>query len=249
MPAPDLSTIDPALASLVASPPTLALLRELHIAALSEPPYLSPDSQPESVALERFVALEPDKAALVYLLLRASGARHVVEAGTSFGVSTIYLALAVGQNGGGKVIATENESVKAARAKEHWRRAGPEVEQWIDLREGDIRETLKVDLPETVDALLLDSECYSWSSCDPRKRRGLSYHRTVWTPLAMPALTLVKPHLRVGALVIADNVISSASGYKDLFEYLDDPKNGFRTTTAPYAGGLLVAVYVGNGSA
>ncbi len=75
-------------------------------------------------------------------------------------MSTIYLALAVGQNGGGKVIATENESVKAARAKGHWRRAGAEVEQWIELREGDLRETLKVDLPQTVDALLLDSECF-----------------------------------------------------------------------------------------
>ncbi len=64
----------------------------------------------------------------------------------------------------------------------------------------------------------------------------LSYHLTVWTPLALPALTLVKPHLRVGALVIVDNVISSASGYKDLFEYLDDPKNGFRTTTRPIRG-------------
>lgn len=161
MPTPDLSTIDQALASVVAAPSTLALLRELHTVALSEPAYVSTDEQPASAALDRFVALEPDKAALVYLLLRASGARHVVEAGTSFGVSTIYLALAVGQNGGGKVIATENEPTKAARAREHWHRAGADVGRWIELREGDIRETLKADLPEQVDALLLDSQCFS----------------------------------------------------------------------------------------
>ncbi|KJA13508.1 hypothetical protein HYPSUDRAFT_151535 [Hypholoma sublateritium FD-334 SS-4] len=225
MPTPDLSTIDPALASVVAAPSTLALLRELHTAALSEPAYVSTDEQPASVALDRFVALEPDKAALVYLLLRASGARHVVEAGTSFGVSTIYLALAVGQNGGGKVIATENEPTKAAGAREHWRRAGADVERWIELREGDIRETLKADLPKQVDALLLD----------------------IWTFLALPTLALVKPRLRVGALIVVDNVIAGAAGYKDLFEYLDDPKNGFRSTTAPYPGGLRVAVYVGEG--
>lgn len=64
----------------------------------------------------------------------------------------------------------------------------------------------------------------------------------------MPTLALVKPRLRVGALVIVDCVIAGAAGYKDLLEYLDDPKNGFRSTTAPYPGGLRVAVYVGDGS-
>ena len=48
--------------------------------------------------LERFVALELDKSELVDLLARAQQTRVIVEAGTSYGVSTIYLALAVGQN-------------------------------------------------------------------------------------------------------------------------------------------------------
>lgn len=155
--------LDKHLASLKATPETLAVLKDLHIQALTEPPYVSTDSQPVSVALDRFVALEPDKCALVYLLLRSIGARFVVEAGTSFGVSTIWLALAVGQNSTaqrskGKVIATENEPTKAKRAREHWKKAGAEVEQWIELREGDLRETLKSDLPEQVDFLLLDSK-------------------------------------------------------------------------------------------
>lgn len=159
----DLSVIDKNLSAIPASSTTLDLLRDLHTQALTEPPYISTDSQPALVALERFVALEPDKCSLVYLLLRSSRAKYVVEAGTSFGVSTIYLALAVGANlqlhgGGGKVIATENEAVKAERAREHWKRAGAEVEPWIELREGDIRETLKKDLPEQIDFLLLDSE-------------------------------------------------------------------------------------------
>ncbi|KAK9422252.1 putative O-methyltransferase [Seiridium unicorne] len=94
----DLKTLDKALASVVATPDTLELLRKLHIEALNEPPYVSTDDQPASAALDRFVALEPDKCALVYLLLRPTGARFVVEAETSFGVSTIYLALAVGRN-------------------------------------------------------------------------------------------------------------------------------------------------------
>ena len=65
---------------------------------------------------DKFIALEEDKALFVYHLLRATGALNVVEAGTSYGVSTIYLATAVGQNatdvgknpGEAKVIATEH---------------------------------------------------------------------------------------------------------------------------------------------
>lgn len=125
---------------------------------------------------DKFVALEPDKCQLVYLIARSMGARNIVEAGTSFGVSTIYLALAVGQNVEtanaqlaaatprvhGKVIATEKEPTKAERAKKHWSEAGEEVEPWIELRLGDLTETLKVDegMPETVDLLLLDSEFF-----------------------------------------------------------------------------------------
>ncbi|KAJ0335608.1 hypothetical protein KNSL1_013552, partial [Colletotrichum chrysophilum] len=212
-----------------ASPTTIDLLRDLHTQALTEPPYVSTDNQPASVALDRFVALEPDKCALVYLLLRAAGARYVLEAGTSFGVSTIWLALAVGQNAGlqnsdGIVIATENEPTKASRAREHWKRAGRDVEKWIRLKEGDLRETLKTDVPEQIDFLLLD----------------------IWSALALPTLKVIKTRLKPGALIVADNVVSSKDGYADLIAYLDDPRNRFKTTTAPYSGGLLVAVYTGN---
>ncbi|KAK3942657.1 hypothetical protein QBC46DRAFT_379621 [Diplogelasinospora grovesii] len=156
-----------------ASPRVLALLDNLHAQAAAEEPFVSADD-PHNTAIDRFVGLEPDKCAFVYLLLRASGARYVVEAGTSFGLSTIYLALAVGQNTSsitststsgpdeqarrGKVIATELEPSKAARAREHWKLAGPEVEPYIELREGDLRRTLAKDLPDQIDFLLLDSK-------------------------------------------------------------------------------------------
>ncbi|KAI8283501.1 hypothetical protein K4K56_010676 [Colletotrichum sp. SAR 10_98] len=225
----DIASLNRHLDSLQASPTTIDLLRDLHTQALTEPPYVSTDNQPVSVALDRFVALEPDKCALVYLLLRAAGARYVVEAGTSFGVSTIWLALAVGQNAGlqnsdGIVIATENEPTKASRAREHWKRAGRDVEKWIYLKEGDLRETLKTDVPEQIDFLLLD----------------------IWSALALPTLKVIKTRLKPGALIVADNVVSSKDGYADLIAYLDDPRNRFKTTTAPYSGGLLVAIYTGN---
>lgn len=158
----DYSVLDKALTSVQASTATLQFLRDLHGQALAEEPFVS-TANPIIAAVDKFVALDPDKCALVYLLLRSSGARFVVEAGTSFGVSTIYLALAVGQNAtlqgaAGKVIATENEAHKASKARENWKAAGSEVEPWIELKEGDLQETLKTDLPEQVDFVLLDSK-------------------------------------------------------------------------------------------
>ncbi|CAF3541885.1 hypothetical protein SNK04_010117 [Fusarium graminearum] len=223
---PDYSVIETTLASIAASLPTIELLRDLHKQALHEPAYVSTDG-PASTALDKFVALDPDKCAFVYLLLRSMKARFVVEAGTSFGVSTIYLALAVAQNSGsqsGKVIATENEPTKAVRARENWGRAGDNIEKFIELREGDLRETLKTGLPEQVDFLLLD----------------------IWTPLALPTLKLVQPRMQPGATVVADNTDAAKSGYKELMAYLEDGANGFKISTVPYSGGLLVAVYVGN---
>ncbi|EXM32179.1 hypothetical protein RAB80_008514 [Fusarium oxysporum f. sp. vasinfectum] len=223
---PDYASIETTLASIAASSQTIELLRDLHKQALDEPPYVSTDG-PASTALDKFVALDPDKCAYVYLLLRSMKARFVVEAGTSFGVSTIYLALAVSQNAGsqpGKVIATENEPTKALKARKYWSQAGDDIEKFIELREGDLRETLKTDLPEQVDFLLLD----------------------IWTPLALPTLKLVRPRMKPGATVVADNTEAAKAGYKDLMAYLEDTTNGFKLTTLPYSGGLLVAVYLGN---
>lgn len=130
-------------------------------------------SEADNHMRDKFVALEEDKCQLMYLLARSTGARNIVEAGTSFGVSTIYLALAVGQNVAaekaagrsvtGKVIGTEKEPTKADRARKHWGEAGEEVEPWIDLRVGDLLETLKVGegMPDEIDMLLLDSE-FKW---------------------------------------------------------------------------------------
>ena len=113
---------------------------------------------------DKFIALDADKAEFMYSLVRATGALNVVEAGTSYGVSTIYLALAVGQNakaagkqpGEAKVIGTEHWHEKAEQARKYWSEARETVEPWIELREGDITKTLQIDVP-TIDFVLFDS--------------------------------------------------------------------------------------------
>ena len=170
---------------------------------------------------DKLVALDREKAEFCYHVCRALRARRVVEAGTSFGVSTLFLAAAVRDNlrhdADGVVIATEYEPEKAAVARANFAAAG--LSHLIELREGDLRETL-VDVGGPVDFMLVD----------------------IWTPMARPALALVAPHLREGAVVICDNTTRFREAYRDYFEFVNDPQNGLRTMTLPFEGGLEFTV-------
>jgi predicted O-methyltransferase YrrM len=171
---------------------------------------------------DKLVALDRDKAEFCYQLCRASDARRVVEIGTSYGVSTLYLAAAVRDNvraggGHGAVIGTEYEPAKASAAQENFQQAG--LDPFIDLREGDLRETLKqIDGP--VDFMLVD----------------------IWIAMARLALELMAPRLKRGAIVICDNTEQYRAEYADYFAFLNDPAQGFRTTTLPFDGGLEFSV-------
>src|ERR1700688_4432370 len=70
--------------------------------------------QARAFLADKLVALDSDKAEFCYQLCRANNARRIVEIGTSYGVSTLYLAAAVRDNirasgGSGMVIGTEYE--------------------------------------------------------------------------------------------------------------------------------------------
>jgi len=177
------------------------------------------DADANRFMADKLVALEPVKAEFCHLVCRSLRATRVVEVGTSYGVSTLYLASAVRANGGGVVIATEYEPAKAASARETFAEAG--LADLIDLREGDLRETLKV-IEGPVDFVLMD----------------------IWTEMARPALELIAPHLRPGAVVVADNTAQFRHAYRHFFEFVDDPKNGLKTMTLPFDGGLEFIVKV-----
>jgi predicted O-methyltransferase YrrM len=91
---------------------------------------------------------------LLYMLARSSKARHIVEFGTSFGISTLHLAAALRDNGGGRLITSEFEPSKVAQARRHLAEGG--LADLVEIREGDALKTLAADLPETIDLLLLD---------------------------------------------------------------------------------------------
>lgn len=145
------------------------------------------------------LAVSRETGTLLYMLARAIRARSIVEFGTSFGISTLHLAAAVRDNGGGLLIGTEFEPSKVLRARENLRAAG--LSDLAEIREGDALQTLAHDLPDTIDLVLLDGA----------------------KALYPVILSLVEAHLRAGALVIADNadyspdylarVRSSTGGY------------------------------------
>ena len=54
----------------------------------------------------------------------------------------------------------------------------------------------------------------------------------------------ILPKMRHGAVVLTDNTISGAEGYKDLLTFLRAPENGFQNTTLPYTNGFEMSVYL-----
>src|SRR5580693_1126207 len=100
------------------------------------------------------LAVSRETGTLLYMLARATGARSIIEFGTSFGVSTLHLAAALKDNGGGRLIGTEFEPSKVDGARASIAAAG--LDDLVEIRAGDAVETLARDLPETVDLVLLD---------------------------------------------------------------------------------------------
>jgi predicted O-methyltransferase YrrM len=127
------------------------------------------------------LAVSPETGTLLYLLARSSKARSIIEFGTSFGISTLHLAAALRDNGGGRLISTEFEPSKIAAARANIAAGG--LSDLVEIREGDALETLARALPEQIDLVLLDGA----------------------KALYPPVLALLEARLRPGAMIVADN--------------------------------------------
>ena len=153
-----------------------------------------------------------------YLLCRGLRATRVVEFATSIGMSTLYFAAAMRDNGGGTVIGSELVPAKVAAARRNLAAAG--LAGYAELREGDGRRTLR-DLGGPVDFVLLDG----W----PLDERP---------SLARQVFEIVAPQLRIGGYVMNDNA------EPDFLELVRDPASGFLCVTLPLKGGTELCVKV-----
>ena len=139
---------------------------------------------------------------LLYMLARGCRARTIIEFGTSFGISTLHLAAALRDNGGGHLITSEFEPSKLERARRNLAAGG--VLDLVEIREGDALRTLGTDLPESIDLVLLDGA----------------------KALYPEILDLVENRLRPGALVVADNADYSP----DYLARVRSPARGYLST-------------------
>ncbi|MEH2180222.1 O-methyltransferase [Nostoc sp.] len=168
---------------------------------------------------DKYLSIERNQGNFLYLLARSINAKAIVEYGTSFGISTLYLATAIRDNGGGIVIGTEIVPEKVVEARKNIADAG--LETFVEICEGDALQTLKC-LNQTIDMVLIDG----------------------WAHLALDVLKLVDPFVRPGGIVVSDNIGTFKDDMKSYVEFLQDPVNGYRSTTLPLKDGTEFSVKV-----
>jgi len=130
---------------------------------------------------ELLLSVGREAGMLLYLLATGAQSKRILELGTSYGYSTVWLAAAA-RTTGGKVLSCELRDFKIEHARQALTRAG--LSSRVEFYAGDCLETLK-SMPGPFDFVLLD----------------------VWKDLYLPCFELVHPKLAPGALIIADNML------------------------------------------
>ena len=130
---------------------------------------------------------------LLYLLATGAQSRRILELGTSYGYSTVWLGAAARATGG-KVVSLELKEFKIEHARQALTRAG--LSTRVEFHAGDCLDTLK-SLTGPFDFVLLD----------------------VWKDLYLPCLELVHPKLAPGGIIAADNMVlpQSARPHADAY--------------------------------
>ncbi len=166
---------------------------------------------------EAYLAIDRPTGRFLYTLALAHASRTVVEFGTSFGISTIHLAAAVRDQGGGRVITAELVAAKVRQARANLAQAG--LDDLVDFREGDALQTL-ADIDGPIDLLFLDG----------------------WKGLYLPVLKLLESRLRPGAVVVADDLAIFPEQLRSYLEYVRHPDHGYASVEVPIGDGLELSV-------
>jgi predicted O-methyltransferase YrrM len=167
---------------------------------------------------DAYIPVTREQGKFLYLTARLIDARTIVEFGTSFGISALFLGAAARANGG-RFVGSEREPHKISAARANLAEAG--LDGVAEVRAGDALETL-ADLPAPIDLVLLDG----------------------WKDLYLPMLELLRPKLRRGAAVLADNIFTFPKELAPYVAFVRDPANGFESTTLPLGHGLEYSVVV-----
>lgn len=160
---------------------------------------------------QRMLNITRDTGEFLGVLVRATGAKRVLEVGTSNGYSTLWLAEAV-RDLGGKVMTLEQQESKRMLALANFERAG--LLSWIELVGGDAEATLEKLAPGSIDLLFLDADRSRYQGWWPQLQR------------------LLAPR----GLLVVDNALSHAHELADWREEVEaDPR--FATSLVPVGKG------------
>jgi len=162
-------------------------------------------SEDEAFYNDKYIPIVPAQGTFLYMQARAVNARQILEFGTSYGISTIYLGKAAKDNGG-KVVTTEYLPEKVRIAAENINKAG--LGSFVEILEGDARVTLK-DFKAEWDFVLLDG----------------------WPDLVFTIFKLIEPYLKKGAIIAVDDVAGFKPSMQDYLNYVRNPANGYVSTT------------------
>ena len=156
---------------------------------------------------------------LLNLLAKQACARSILEVGSSFGYSTVWLAEAA-RAVHGKVISLELRAAKTEYATTQLARAG--LAEFVEFRVGDALASL-AELPGPFDLVLID----------------------LWKNLYVPVFELLHPKLAPGALVVADNMIEPASArpHAHAYRHVVHAARDMSSVLLPVGNGIEVSRY------
>ncbi|MFC0708145.1 O-methyltransferase [Azorhizophilus paspali] len=162
-------------------------------------------------------AIGPETGQLLNILARSLGTPTILELGTSFGYSGIWLAEAA-RASGGRLVTMELHAYKSAHAREMAERAG--LADWIDFRVGDAVRMIE-ELPDKLDFVFVD----------------------LWKELYVPCLEAFYPKLNPGAILVADNMLRPVSEGAHAYGRAIRAKPGIDSVLLPVGNGIEVSRY------
>lgn len=165
----------------------------------------------------RMRAVGPQTGQLLNILARSLEAPTILELGTSFGYSGIWLAEAARATGG-RLITMEKHDYKSTHAKAMAEQAG--LADYIDFRVGDAVEMIEA-LEGKIDFVLVD----------------------LWKELYVPCLEAFFPRLNIGAIVVADNMIRPGNEFVQSYGRAIRAKAGITSVLLPVGTGIEVSRY------
>lgn len=142
---------------------------------------------------EFLIYVGPTVGHFLHTLITEAGAKSILEIGTSYGYSTLWLADAARETGG-KVVSLDVHAGKQDYARKSLAKAG--VASYAEFRLGDARETIRA-LDGPFDFVLVD----------------------LWKDLYIPCFELCYPKLGKGAFIAADNMTFPEYARADALAY------------------------------